>query len=399
MTWCAKVSGANVAQESGGELAEMRSLMVIHNFRPNGAGAELQAERLGKKLVGLGCQVEVLTPRLSPEMPLHEVSDGLVIERCRHPLAHGVLENQARTLREYWIRRNRYDLLHVHLAFGHAVSAVLAARWLGKKTIIKLAGAGIGGDLRNFGRMRMAKLGLEIIRQADAFIAVSEEMKAELMAHGFAEERIISIPNAVDTCEFRRIRPRPMGSRMRFIQLGQFYPVKGIDIVLQACRILVEQGSGDRFEVGFYGRENPAYDYPKMAAELGVSAQVEFHPFSDSVLELYNNADCYLLASRSEGLSNALLEAMACELPVIATDVSGVRGVLCSSECGIIIPPEDPVALARAMRSLMDAPEAGCGLGQRARQRVASAFSLSSTSKQYFDLYAQLLSSKSRVLE
>jgi len=368
--------------------------MSIHNFRPNASGAELQAERLGKKLVALGCRVEILTPRLSPEAPLHEVSDGLIIERCPHPLANGVWDNQAKTLRQYWLRRHRYDILHVHLAFGHAVSAVLAARWLGKKVVIKLAGAGIGGDLRNFGRMRLAKSGIDIIRQADAFIAVSREMQTELISYGFAKERIVNIPNAVDTYEFRRVTPRPMDGQMRFILLGQLYPVKGIDIVLKACRYLVEQGYGGKFTVSFHGRANAEYDYPRMAADLGVLKQVEFHPFRDSPLELYNGADCYLLASRSEGLSNALLEAMACELPIIATDVSGVREVLCSPEYGFIVPPENPHALAEAMRALMDAPETSSRLGSRARQRVQSAFSLANTSRAYLDLYTFLHSSR-----
>lgn len=365
--------------------------MVIHNFRPNGSGAELQAERLGKKLVGLGYGVEVLTPRQAPDVPCSEICEGLVVERSEFPLAHAVFENQAQTLREYWLRRGRYDILHAHLAFGHAISAVLAGRWLNKKVILKLAGAGVGGDLRNFGRLRFAGLGLRILRQADAFVAVSGQIREELVAQGFPEHRIANIPNGVDTDEFRRVRPCPGGARVRFILLGQFYPVKGIDVVLQACRILLDQGLGGAFEVAFFGRANPDHDFQAMAHRLGVAHHVTFNPFSDAVLDLYNDADCYLLASRSEGLSNALLEAMACELPVIATNVSGAVEVISSPDIGLIIPTEDAGAMAGAMRRIMEEPELRRRLGVQARRRVETAYSLRQTALRYAALYDALV--------
>jgi glycosyltransferase involved in cell wall biosynthesis len=95
-------------------------------------------------------------------------------------------------------------------------------------------------------------------------------------------------------------------------------------------------------------------------------------------------------ASRGEGLSNALLEAMATALPVIATRVSGTADVVTDGEDGLLIPPESSESLAKAMATVMQQPDLARRLGQQARQKMLRAFSLDSVAQQYSELYASL---------
>lgn len=368
-----------------------RSLMLLHNFRPHGGGTELQAERLALKLQKKDIPITVVTPRQDEQSPLEETIGNLTIKRVPFFFPVGVLTHFAPLL--WWLLRHRreFDIIHSQMAYGHSAVAVVISKILGKKSIIKLAGAGPSGDLYNFSRLPMGKIGLKVLRHADAFIAVSTQIEQELLQHGLPPEKIIRIPNGVDLDEFRRPDPPLETDTIQFVLLGQLYPVKGIDTVLQAVQRLHEQGYYAKFRVSFYGRTNPNYDYVSMAKDLGVSQSVAFHPFTTDIKKVYSQSHAYLLASRSEGLSNSLLESMAMKCAVISTKVSGSKQVCGSGNCAILIDPEAPEQLAEAMTQLIDYPEQISALGKNARDRIANKFSLDHVADQYHRLYRLLM--------
>ena len=161
-------------------------MMIISQFRPVASGAELQAERLAYKLADLGFPLQVLTQHLDPVSPSHEVYRGVKIHRSEFQLAYKLTCHDAAPTLQYLINKHRtYDILHNHQIWGHAVVSTLVARWLGKKNIIKLACAGTFGDLEVFSQLRHARWGLRVLQMADALIAVSQEIKSELLQHGF----------------------------------------------------------------------------------------------------------------------------------------------------------------------------------------------------------------------
>jgi len=127
-----------------------------------------------------------------------------------------------------------------------------------------------------------------------------------------------------------------------------------------------------------------------MAEELGVTALVEFLPHQDTIRDVYHTAHSLILPSRSEGMPNVVLESMSFELPVIASRVSGVVDIINDTVDGILIPSEDPQALAHAMKRIIAEPEIATRLGRQARQKVTSEFSLESIADLYSDLYEQL---------
>jgi glycosyltransferase involved in cell wall biosynthesis len=365
-------------------------MMIISQFRPVASGAELQAERLACKLAEMDFPMQVLTQRVDPSSSTYEIYRGVKIHRCDFPLAYWLDRSAAHTVRYLFERRHTYDILHNHQILGHAVVATLVARWLGKRNIIKLACAGTFGDLEVFSQFRYARWGLQVLQMADAIIAVSREIQAELLQHGFDPEKIHLIPNGVDTQEFQRTRDFSSIPRRRFILLARRTPQKGIDTALQAVRILADKGLGDGLELELYGRDFPEWDYREMARDLEVEQYVTFSPFNANVHEVYQGAFGLLLPSVGEGLSNVLLEAMAMEMPVIASRVSGTVDVVDHEENGLLITPGSPQDLATAMELVMTNPERALELGRRARQKVQQHFSLEAVASKYAELYCSL---------
>jgi glycosyltransferase involved in cell wall biosynthesis len=370
-----------------------RAMMIIHNFRPGPTGgAELQAERLAKALAAMGHEMQVLTWHTMPDAPMEEMSDGVRIHRAPFRLPYWVTRDNANAFRFLVCRRNTYDILHAHLAFGHAVMAVVAARILGKGSVIKIACSGEYGDMAVFSKFYKFEYALKILHKADAIVAISREVERELVEdYGFPGEIIHRIPNGVDAEYFNPgTSLRGASGCMTFIQIGRRHPQKGIDTALQAVRILIDRGYNGRFELHLYGEDYPEYDYRKMSIEAAPGAKVFFHPFVDDILQIYRQADALILPSRSEGLSNTLLEAMATGLPVIGTNVSGTPDVVYSERNGVLIPPDDPDILAESMARFIDNPGWAATLGGAARQTVISEFSLGFVAKAYAHLYENL---------
>ena len=367
-------------------------MMIIYKFRPVASGTELQAERLACKLAELGFPMKVLTEHRAPSSLTDEVFQGVEIHRCDFPLAY--LHREAGpTLRYLITKLHTYDILHNHQMFGHAIVSTLIARWFGKKNIIKLACAGKFGDLEVFSQFRFAKWGLQVLRMADAIVAVSHEIQSELLRYGFDPERIHLIPNGVDLEMFRRTRP--LLSRKRFILLGRRNPQKGIDTALKAIKILADKGFGPDMELKLYGYDYAEWDYRQMARDLGLERYVSFLPFENEVLDVYQGAYCLLLPSVGEGLSNVLLEAMSMEMPVIASRVSGTMDVVDHEKNGLLIPPGSPEALAYAMEQVLSKPDLAVIWGRQARRKVQEHYSLAAVARKYANLYELLMDKKS----
>lgn len=370
---------------------KQRALMIIHNFRPGPVGgAELQAERLAAHLAQLGHSMQILTWLTVPDAPQEEIRDNVKIRRVPYRLPYWVKLDNARTFRYLVKQRQTYDVLHAHMAFGHAVMSVVVARCFRKKCIVKIACAGEFGDLHTFSGFDGFDKALKILHQADAIVAVSSEVEQELHQYGFPPENIVRIPNGVDTSFFRRAQSDHKPGKTKFIMIGRRHPQKGVDTVLKAAQLLREQGQGDQFEIDSYGIDYPEYDYRTMAKEMGVAANLRFLPFESDIYSIYESAHGFLLPSRGEGLSNSLLEAMAMELPVIASEVSGTSDVVTNGEDGILIPAGSPDALAVAMSAFIRDPDQAKTLGINARKKVENCFSLQSVALRYSGLYDEI---------
>lgn len=211
-----------------------RVLMFCSQFHPIVGGAERQAERLAAKLRGQGVDVAVVTPQILPDTPLEDEVRGVPV--FRFPLTDlstvlpvrvpgiGVPNILLRRLQIRHAVRARladFDLLHIHLASTEACFAMEAAQSMGKPSICKIACGGPGFD---FGKMLATsilapRLIRRLVEHMTHWIAISEEIKGDLLAAGVAASRIESIPNGIDPGRF--LPTPPDSSVTHFLYLGR----------------------------------------------------------------------------------------------------------------------------------------------------------------------------------
>jgi glycosyltransferase involved in cell wall biosynthesis len=129
-----------------------------------------------------------------------------------------------------------------------------------------------------------------------------------------------------------------------------------------------------------------------LAGNLGVGSDVRFLGYRDDIAPLLDRADLFVLPSRAEGISNALLEAMAVGLPVVASAVSGNTDVIEPEVNGLLVEADDPASLAATVLRLLDEPGLRRRLGGEARRTVETRYSIEHVGERYVDLYRELVS-------
>ena len=386
-----------------------RVLMVVRQFYPWAGGAERQAQRLAEKLIERGLDVRLVTGWWRRDTRQREVIGGVPVFR-NFTLWHLFDIRGLRKFSGYlymaslgwylWRQRDQYDVIHVHLLSYPAWPAVLAGRWFGKKTIIKIANSGTQSDLL---RMRQDDLlpgqrfMLPLTLQADRLVAISREISAELRAAGVPAERIEHIPTGVVVPPAPLRRPAVAGE-VALIFVGRLVASKGVTTLLPAFAQARAACPTLAWRLWLAGEGALRADLERLAHSLGIAGCVQFLGTVADVASYFGQADIFVLPSLAEGLSNALLEAMAAGLPSIATQVGGTPELIQEGETGLLVAPEDTAALAAAMVRLAEDPVLRQALGQRARRKVEAEFGLERIAQRYEALYGELCQDPERHL-
>lgn len=386
----------------------VRVLMVIRLFYPWLGGTQRQVHRLARELLDRGVEVRIVTGWWFRGTPQRETIDGIPVFR-NHTLWEGFGVRGARTLAGYlyiltllwhlWRRRDAYDVVHVHGLSYHTFAAALAGRWLGKPTIAKLANSGRASDI---GKMRegqhlaLSRLMLPTALRCDRFVALNAAVERELLEAGVPGEAIVRIPNGIELPGAAVAEGvRGSGRAPRVIFVGRLHPQKGVDVLLRAVALLRERRPGMEVRYDLVGEGPQKDELVALAGELGVGSVVRFLGNRDDVEALLADADVFVLPSRAEGMSNALLEAMSRGLPVVAAAVPGNTDVLEHGTTGILVEPDDPERLAEALSEVLDDPDLRERLGRAARHAVEDRYTIGAVGERYLALYRELLAAGS----
>lgn len=260
------------------------------------------------------------------------------------------------------------DVVHFHTARAHAL-----APWL----------AGLGARRVVTRRMDYAPRGGWVVRllyerAVDVVIAISEGVHRALVAAGIDPARIVVVPSGVDldrvgAAATSRARERQglgiADDETLVLGLGALERRKGFDVLVAAA---ARCGSPLRLVLAGEGRERDAL--ARQAKDAGV--RLALTGFRDDVAPLLAAADVVAVPSRAEGLGIAALEAMAARRAVVASRVGGLAEVVRDGETGVLVPPDDPGALAAALGRLARDPDERARLGTAAATRVRERFSL-----------------------
>jgi glycosyltransferase involved in cell wall biosynthesis len=277
------------------------------------------------------------------------------------------------------LRRVRPDLLQVNLEVPWGGAAMLAAglAWPGLRVVAVQHMAVRTTRLANWLRTRALALRL------DAHVAVSADAARrveDFYTLGRGSVRVVyngvPVPPPAAPCAHPGF---VIGS------VGRLDRVKGHDVLLRAAAKL----PGAAVAIVGAGADRDALRC--LAGELGLADRVSLPGSTDRVAQALAGFDVYCQPSRYEGLGLALIEAMQAGLPCVASRVGGIPEVL--GDCGLLVPPDDPDALADALAVLQADPALRAELGSRARRRAAAEFGVARMAGAYQELWAEVLAS------
>jgi len=378
--------------------------MIISNFYPLIGGAERQAQQLASRLLETGIAVDVLTRRLPGLTPYEEV-DGVPIHRVT-TIWHGALASlsySASALRWLFHHRSDLDVLHCHQPFSPMTVGLIAKALWDKPVLVKLTGGGSHGNLREIQRLPLTQLRKRMMKRVDCFVAVSEEVVTGLHTWGIPAGRIAQIPNGVDTGRFA---PPTLEDKQRArdalgledanhvtVFVGRLSAVKGVDTLLRAWKNVHQVYPNARLLLLGDGPESTALQV--LADELDLGQTLTFCGAQPDVLPYFQAADLFALPSVSEGLSNALLEAMSAGLPCIVSNIGGNVDLIVDGENGLLFEAGNTEQLTDALLRLYTNGTERQEFGQKARKTIEATYSMEKVAKKYVELYRRLIADRS----
>jgi len=289
---------------------------------------------------------------------------------------------------------HRVDVLHVR-GFSLLLDALKAVELAGD-TRLAMSFHGFDAYPPRLGRLRR-RVYSEAIQRCDACWAVSPaaaNMVCDLLH--LSRSRFDIVSNGVDVdrfvpCDDPVRAKHSLGlptDRPVILCVGNLKPIKGHDTLLSSVERLTALGRS--FSLVCVGRDYCDGKLQRRAAAISGQARVTFVGPQDDVLPWLSAADVYVQPSMWEGMSNSLLEAMACGLPVVATSAGGTTDVLEHGVTGLLAPPSDEASLAEALDMLITDRQLRARLGRAAREHARRNYSLSASHARLAAQYERL---------
>jgi glycosyltransferase involved in cell wall biosynthesis len=355
-------------------------------------GYELATLALSRSLRGRGIPVLIVTTATRVQNTAEDEDIIRIEARGRRTLLHTLPRLLAFLARE----RSKYSIIHCP-TFSHLSGlAVLAGRILRCPTLLRVA---TENDVREFaeGRHWKYRLFFWLLRGATSVIAPSAAIRDELLRAGFSSERVVCFANAVDVNRFRPVTAGEKAQAKSALGLARETAVigtvarlvqrKGIDVLLRAFAMVRHRHPVHLLVVG----DGPlSEELRALARELEIEGSVSWLGFQADPVNWLQAMDVFAFPSRLEGVPNAVLEAMATGLPIVATNIGGVVDLLEEGRTGFLIPPEDSGALAAALDQLLSNAPLRADLGSNARSRAVEGFSLADSATRLVNLYVTL---------
>jgi N-acetyl-alpha-D-glucosaminyl L-malate synthase BshA len=367
---------------------------------PTYGGSGVVATELGKELASRGHDVHFI----SYAMPIRLTVTGRIYFHEVEVLSYPLFEYPpydlvlATKMAEVTVRHD-LDILHVHYAIPHSISAYLSKMMLADRKVpfvTTLHGTDITlvGNDRSY--LPITRFGIE---QSDAVTAVSEYLKQRTLEEFQVRHPIEVIPNFVNFESYGRATGPELRRRFAaddetvFIHISNFRPVKRVEDVIAVFACVRRERAAKLLMVGD-GPDRPKAEL--LAGKLGITSDVLFLGKQSDMVPLLSVADVLLLPSESESFGLVALEAMACEVPVIATRIGGLPEVVADGVDGFLHAPGDVSAMAQSGVSLARDAELRRRMGLAARQHALRDFSADKIVQRYERLYLDTIESAAR---
>ncbi|QDU62439.1 N,N'-diacetylbacillosaminyl-diphospho-undecaprenol alpha-1,3-N-acetylgalactosaminyltransferase [Planctomycetes bacterium Pan216] len=368
--------------------AKPRIAICISHFHPVVGGAEQYLLRLARRWAQAGHEPIVIT-RQQPKLPDSEIIDGIAIERSIGVIDKGPLfglsfvASLARSLIRF---RHRYDVILAGQAPWEAIATGLVGPLLRKPSAVQIMNTGSFGDVAQLERAKLGSMLQRFFRRNDRLLAISEHAAEELRRIGVPRSKIAFLSSSVDVEAFAPpTRSDPERDRS-VLFVGRLADQKNPTCLLEAWRRLGQHHGARLLLAGAGPLEGTLRDIVR-------DQKLESVAFLGQVADmpsLYRRASLFVLPSLSEGCSNALLEAMACGLCPVVTDIGGNRDVVRDGDTGRLVRPNDAEHLASVLGELVGNPEERRRLGTAARDWVSAHRDIKIVANEYAELFREL---------
>jgi glycosyltransferase involved in cell wall biosynthesis len=360
-------------------------------------GTEMNALRTAERLDRSRFRLTVVT--LRGDGPLADRYAAIGVPVVRFPIfnLHSAATARQAVRLARFLRRERVSLVHCHDQYSNVFS-VIAARMAGVRAVVtskRWLHSTLPYRIVNGIGFRLSS---RVVANSPA-VARSLERDDRLGA-----KRVVVVPNFVDDVAFSPPTEAQLGTWRQELDLDAGSPVVGIiaslspikdhPTLLRAASALLPRWPRLRIVVVGSGPTRPALE--ALASSLGIASSVRFAGLRPQTPSFHFLFDVSVLCSTSEGFPNTLVEAMAAGRPIVATDVGGVSDAVRHDENGLLVPPGDPDALARAISSLLSDPDRRREMGLRGLQRARAEFGARIVVGSLERLYETLLSTSRR---
>jgi len=285
-----------------------------------------------------------------------------------------------------WRRRKSFDIIHAHTMEWSAIVSARLGKILGKPVIIKDSTM---NGFQSLSRFPSGKHLQKMIIKHAQFVAMTKIIYHNLLQAGIPAEKITIIPNGIEVDQEIK-HPGNKEKTPKVLFIGNLYqqPAKGVDILLKAWAQVHKNFPSAILQIIGDGVTD---GYRNFVERLRIQSAVIFLDKQTNPDKYFDEADIFVLPSRREGMSNALMEAMLHAVPCVATDISGSQDLIRNDINGILVPSMDPVKLAEGICYLLVDPNKALALGKKGQDTIIKDFNMLTIADKYISLYIKLL--------
>jgi glycosyltransferase involved in cell wall biosynthesis len=370
--------------------------MLSHSYHPIYGGAERVLAATIPHLQKLGVEVYVLTRRFA-NLPAFEMVNNVPVHRLPIPGPKVTASLSFTMAALSQLAKLKPDIIHAHGFFATTTTAVIAKNLFGIPLMVKAQRGGYMGDVHRLKQKLLGQQRLNIFcRQIDIFVTISQEIDRELELEGVPTDKRVHVPNGVNTHHYQPLDSSGKAELRRKLSLpesgslalftGRLAPEKQLHNLVTAWKQVRESFPQAMLMLVGQGPEEAAL---KQAA--GTKNGILFPGSVEDVQPYLQAADIFVLPSATEGLSNALLEAMSAGLAPVATTVGGNPELITDQESGLLTPPDDSPALTQALLALLENDDLRIRMGQAARKHVCKHYDLETSARGLHAIYTGLV--------
>ena len=343
----------------------MKILIINHEFPPAGGGAAYASESLAKYLAKLGQEVEIITSKLSSVSNL-DFRNNYKVRRIlwfRRSLYSGKIYEVILFIIHgffYFLtnfKEKNVDVVYAFFSLPAGMLGLYIKKIYRTPYYVFLRGIDVPGFYG--GRFSfLNKILKPIIKyvwvNSDRIVANSQALKI-LASKTLKDKPIYVIPNMVDTNFFCPSDTMKKENWLNIIYVGRFNKQKGLDYLLESFAVVIKDIPESPLFLEIIGEGPEKNNLIKKGHMLNISKKIIFVNWVNrtELLERYRSADIFVSSSLDEGMPNAIMEAMACGLPIVATDISGHRELIEHGKNGLLVLLKSPKALAEAIKTLI----------------------------------------------